>query len=359
MEAEYLEELQQEMNTCIRCAYCFEQCPVIQETRWDTDGARGKVILSYGLLSGELEPSQYIADKLFKCTLCRDCLERCPSKVQILDIITSARADLVEAGFATETHDYVIGNIKQSGNIDGAEEVVPLERDGDIPLFIGCQYSRSNKTRKLIKILEKLGINPQVQKEICCGFPMEALGFRKELEDHKASFRKMFQADEAIALCPSCTIFLNEGYGIKTKHYLRVILERMPEANLGLKVTYHDPCDLSRNLGIVDEPREILKKLGVEVVEMTQSKVDSSCCGGGGGILMSDEPLSNRIAINRIHQAIETGAEMLITSCPTCETVLKKAANTVAQEEGKSITVRSIETIIWKALKSTCASTPV
>ena len=347
----YLKSLESEMNTCIRCAYCFEQCPVIKETQWDTDGARGKVILSYGILTGELEPSQYIADKLFKCTMCRDCLERCPSKVKIIDIIASARADLVEAGFATDTHKHIIGNIGNTGNIDGADEVVPLEQDGDISLFIGCQYSRSNKTRKVIKILEKLGINPKVQKEICCGFPMEALGHLKKLEEHKVTFRNMFQADEAIAICPSCTIFLKEGYGIKAKHYLQVILEKMPEANLGLKVTFHDPCDFSRNLGIIDEPREILKKLGVEVVEMTNSKVGSNCCGGGGGILMSDASLSNKIAINRIHQAIETGAEMLITSCPTCETVLKDAAKVVAQEEGKSITVRNIEVLLWKALK--------
>lgn len=351
MDAEYLEDLQQEMNTCIRCAYCFEQCPVIKETQWDTDGARGKVILSYGLLSGELEPSQYIADKLFQCTLCRDCLERCPSKVQILDIITSARADLVEAGFATETHKHVMGNIKKTGNIDGVDEVVGLERDGEVPLFIGCQYSRSNKTRKLIKILEAVGIKPKVQKELCCGFPMDVLGFHKDLEEHKKEFQDLFKADDAIALCPSCTIFLNEGHGIKTKHILQVLAEKLPEADLGLKVTYHDPCDLSRHLGIIDEPREILRKLGVEVVEMAHSKKDSSCCGGGGGILMSDATLSDKIAINRVHEAIDTGAEMLITACPTCEMVLKTAAKAIGEEGGRSITVRTIDTLIWKAMK--------
>jgi Fe-S oxidoreductase len=352
MDTEYLEELQSEMNTCIRCAYCFEQCPVIKVTKWDTDGARGKVILSYGLLSGELEPSQYIADKLFSCTLCRDCLERCPSKVQILDIIQMARADLVEAGFATDTHNHIMANIKKTGNIDGVDEVVGLERDGDIPLFVGCQYSRSNKTRKMIKILEAVGIKPKVQEELCCGFPMDVLGFQKNLEEHKKEFQELFKADEAIAMCPSCTIFLNEGHGIKTRHILQVLADILPEADLGMKVTYHDPCDLSRHLEIIDEPRQILKKLGVELVEMAHSKKNSMCCGGGGGILMSNAPLSDSIAVNRIHEALDTGADMLVTSCPTCEMVLRTAAKAVEEEEGRSIKVSTIDTLIWKSMKA-------
>lgn len=352
MGSEYLEELQGEMDTCIRCAYCFEECPVIRETRWDSDGARGKVILSYGLLSGELEPSQYIADKLFRCTLCRDCLERCPSKVRILDIITSARARLVEEGFASPTHLQVIENIERTGNIYGDEEVVSLARDGDIPLFIGCQYSsRPNNTRKFIKILEKLGFEPKVVPEQCCGFPMETLGFRKEFEEHSEKFRESFDADEAIALCPTCTVFLNEGHNIRTRHVLQAIADCIPEADLGMKVTYHDPCDFSRGLKILEEPREIIRKLGCELMEMEHNRGNSSCCGGGGGILMSDAPLSERIAITRIHEALDTGADVLITSCPTCEAVLKKAAKTVAEEEGRTIQVRNIEDIIWKGLK--------
>ena len=139
-KSKYLEKYEKQMNMCIRCAYCFEKCPVIKEVQWDTDGARGKVIMSYGLLTGELESSQYIADKLFRCTFCRDCLDRCPSNVEILDIIESARAEVVAAGFATDTHKYIIDNIKKTGNIYGDTEVISQERDGEIPLFVGCQY---------------------------------------------------------------------------------------------------------------------------------------------------------------------------------------------------------------------------
>jgi len=347
-----LQEYEKQMNMCIRCAYCFEKCPVIKEVQWDTDGARGKIIMSYGLLTGDLKPSQYIADKLFRCTYCRDCMDRCPSNLEILEIFTNARTELVDAGFASDTHKYIINNIKKTGNIYGDTEVITPEQKGKIPLFIGCQYlGRPNKTKKYIKILEKLGIQPTVVKEICCGFPMEVLGFKDEYEKHKIDFKKQFPYNDAIALCPTCTVFLKEGHKIKAKHVLQVILEKIPKANLGLKVTFHDPCDFSRGLKIIDEPRKILEKLGVEIVEMKNNKENSRCCGGGGGILMTDQELSNDIAKKRIHEALETGVDMLVTSCPTCESTLKKAAQEISEKEGKTITVRNIEDIIWRGLK--------
>ncbi|MDO9537795.1 MAG: (Fe-S)-binding protein [Thermoplasmata archaeon] len=352
MEAKNLKKFEQEMNTCIRCAYCSEECPVIVQKGWDTDGARGKVALSYGLLSGDLEPTQSIADKLFQCTLCRNCESKCPSGVEVCDIITSARADLVEKGYASDIHNTVIKNIKETGNIYGDTEVMAPLQEGEVPLFVGCQYlSRPNKTKKYIKILEKLGINVKVGREICCGFPMEVLGFKDDLEKHKGQFKVLFPHKEAITLCPTCTVFLRVGHDVDAKHILQIILDKLPEANLDMKVTFHDPCDFSRGLKIIDEPRQILEKLGVEVVEMKNNKGNSSCCGGGGGLLMSDSKLSDDIALARIRQAIDTGADTVITTCPTCETVLKKAATQIKELEGKDIVVRNIEDIIWKGLK--------
>jgi Fe-S oxidoreductase len=132
---------------------------------------------------------------------------------------------------------------------------------------------------------------------------------------------------------------------------MQAILEKLPKADLSMTVTWHDPCDLSRGLGIIEEPRAILEKLGCKVVEMEHNKKESRCCGGGGGILMSDESLSDKIALVRIKEAVETGADTVVTSCPTCETVLKKAAIEINEREGTNMVVRNIEDIIWKGLK--------
>jgi Fe-S oxidoreductase len=102
MVAKHLKNWKNELNICIRCAYCFEGCPVFKITGWETDSARAKIILAYGMLMNDIEPSQYIADKMFQCTYCRDCSERCSANVPVVDVLAAARADLVEAGFASK-----------------------------------------------------------------------------------------------------------------------------------------------------------------------------------------------------------------------------------------------------------------
>ncbi len=144
---------------------------------------------------------------------------------------------------------------------------------------------------------------------------------------------------------------MREEYGMDVKHVLQVIAESIPPANLNIRVTYHDPCDLARGMKIIDEPRKILEKLGVEIVEMENSKLQSRCCGGGGGILISDPFLSDRIAKKRIEEALNTGVDTLVTSCPTCEQVLKKAAAEISETGGKSIVVRNLVDVIWKGVK--------
>ncbi|MGB3340628.1 MAG: (Fe-S)-binding protein [bacterium] len=353
METKNIKSWNDELNVCIRCAYCFEGCPVFKVTGWETDTARGKIILAYGMLVGDLEPSQYIADKLFQCTYCRDCSERCSANVSVVDVLAAARADLVEAGFASDIHKGMAKNVKETGNIFGDKEIKAPVQQGEIPVYIGCQYlARPNQTKMYIRILEKLGVKPLIKDEICCGYPLYALGFRKESDEHRKKFLEMFPEKEIIALCPTCAAYLHEEYKKDVKHITQVILEHIPEKNLGLKATYHDPCDLSRVMNITEEPREILKKLGIELVEMPRNRKTSHCCGGGGGILMSDENLSDDIAILRIKQAIETGAPLLITPCPTCEQVLKKAAAAARENGNGSITVKNLSDIVWKALKS-------
>ncbi len=87
----------------------------------------------------------------------------------------------------------------------------------------------------------------------------------------------------------------------------------------GKKITYHDPCYLGRHNEIYDEPREILKKIsGLELNEMLDSRVDSLCCGGGGGRIWMETPKGERFSDLRLEQAMEVGAEVLVTSCPYC-----------------------------------------
>lgn len=93
---------EKELNKCIRCGYCYELCPLFKSFNWESDTPRGKLLLLYGLITGEIKPSQEIVEKIFQCFYCKNCSDNCSAGVPVTDILTDARADLIEAGFEVE-----------------------------------------------------------------------------------------------------------------------------------------------------------------------------------------------------------------------------------------------------------------
>lgn len=342
-----------DMITCTQCGYCKGVCPGIQCAEgWDSLSPRGKVALSYGVVTGEIPLEKSVADRLFQCVLCGDCFRRCPSGINAPELVKAARVELVEAGFAYDTHRALVENIMRTGNIYGDEAMEVPVSQGQAVVFLGCQYgSRLNKTKKYLKVMEKLGLPARVEGGLCCGYPMAVLGFKRSLEEYKKRFLDRFQSQEMVSFCPSCALFLKEEYDFPVKHVLQVVAEKLKGKEFapnGKVVTYHDSCDLSRGMKITEEPRQILKALGYKVVEMKHNRAQSRCCGGGGGILTTDQLMSTDISEARIQEALETGAETLVTACPTCEQVLRKAASNV--KTGK-IAVKELSDILAEALK--------
>lgn len=99
LELKRLQRWSTSLDGCIRCGYCFEHCPIFKSTGWETDTPRAKLTLLFGLLSGEVEPSDYLAEKLFECFSCKRCESACSSGVPVTEVFTDARADLLDAGF--------------------------------------------------------------------------------------------------------------------------------------------------------------------------------------------------------------------------------------------------------------------
>jgi coenzyme F420-reducing hydrogenase delta subunit/formate hydrogenlyase subunit 6/NADH:ubiquinone oxidoreductase subunit I len=91
-----------ELNKCIRCGYCYELCPLFKTNNWESDTPRGKLLLIYGMINREIEPSQEIVDKIFQCFYCKNCSDNCSAGVPVTEILTDARADLIELGFEVE-----------------------------------------------------------------------------------------------------------------------------------------------------------------------------------------------------------------------------------------------------------------
>jgi len=327
METKYTSNWETEFNICIRCAYCFAGCPIFKELGWEADGARGKLIIAYGLMKGEFEPSQYIADKLFQCTFCKDCMEQCSADIPIPDIISAARADLYDNGYAATGGVKLLDSINKSGNIFG-EDIKPPKFEGEKQVLLGCRLlERTEDSTKYLELLKKLGLKPKTFDETCCGMPFAVLGDKKGFAEQQDKFRESIpnKDEEVICVCTTCIFFIKKKYpDLKATYVIDEILKRLRNypgeiKKLNKKLTYHDPCNVARGMNMVDEPREIMDMIGVELVEMPTSGKKAECCGGGGGLLVSDKPLSEKLAEKRMNQALDIGVDTLVTLCPTCE----------------------------------------
>ncbi len=354
MELQHLKKWQNELHRCIRCAYCFEGCPVYEELDWETDSARGKMVMAFGLLSGELEATQFMADKFYQCTFCKDCVERCSANVSVPDILTAVRADLWNNGFQAEEHKALLQKIERSGNIFDQKLEAP-DFAGEKQVLLGCRLlDREEDSKKYLTILEKLGTKPKTFEESCCGMPFAVLGDTAGFKAQQDKFVGTLENrdEEIICACTTCVFFIRKKYPeLNSKYIINEIVEKLPGykgaiKKLNVTATYHDPCNVARGLDMVDEPRWLLGQLGVDLVEMKTYGKEATCCGGGGGLLVSDQKLADTMALNRVNEALETGAEYLVTLCPTCEFNLHKAA----QEHNLNIKVKNVLDFVYEAL---------
>ncbi|NIT36161.1 MAG: FAD-binding protein [candidate division Zixibacteria bacterium] len=350
---EALQKWEMELNACTQCGYCKSVCPTLADLGWDSTGAKGYLMASYALLQDDLKPDEDVVNRLYTCTMCLDCTRRCETKIEVAPIVEAARASLVKAGLRLPGHEDLVNKVLATGNIYGEEEPAVKPREGEALLYLGCQYAqRPNMVKMFTRILDKLGVKTKIIEETCCGNPLKILGYWDEFEEQKKKFNEMTPDVELITFCPTCTLFLKEEYGRPVKHALQVIAERLADApinKLELKATYHDPCHLSRGAKITKEPRDIMKALGVDLVEMSLAKDLTRCCGGGGGIITSVPDLSGRLAVSRAEQAAATGADTVVTVCPTCELTLRTGAQAIGGGDG--LRVENLLDLVWKAIK--------
>ena len=348
----------EEVAKCTRCGFCLPECPTYTVKRLETHTARGRNAITRAVIEGRLELSDDLAKALFTCLGCGACTVACFPSVQTRDAVWGDRAVLTEHNLHPAIMDKLAESLNEYHNIsedepeDRAEwldladklpaEVVDKEK-AEIIYFVGCVASYFPMAQqipaKLAQIMYDAGLDFTVLggDEWCCGFPLLGAGKPEEVEAikaHNLEKVKATGAKQVIFACPSCYhtwrhLYQPEVELLHASELLhRMVLDgglKLKEVNM--KVTYHDPCDLGRNAGVYEEPREVIKAIpGIEFVELPTNRALSVCCGGGGNVEMVDPELSAAIAQNKIDAIKSTGAEAVVSTCQQCLRTIKSRA---------------------------------
>jgi heterodisulfide reductase subunit D len=382
-----------EIDACTRCGECLNTCPVYAEREDEGFNPRGKIQNlkrfirgQYGLWAKIFGPKKLneedikaLSERIFQCTLCGACDIACPVVINPKDLSIAIRETMVEMGHHPKAAENLKKNLLSDHNIsadDNEDRAEWVEDIGEIPehgfqkdkaeviYFVGCVSSFFPMVQKIpqnfVQIMDKARVDFTIlgEGEWCCGFPLIGAGMSKELEKLKAhNIDKINEvgAKSVVFSCPSCYRTWKELYEsdvelLHSSHLLeRLIKEnKIPLKELNLTVAYHDPCDLGRNSGVYEPPREVLKMIpGVKLIELKNNREKTVCCGGGGNVEMVDPELSAGIAQKKIDEIQDTGADIIVTSCQQCV----RTISTRARKQGIKLKVMDLTEIVMMAMK--------
>ncbi|EMS81486.1 (Fe-S)-binding protein [Desulfotignum phosphitoxidans] len=381
-----------QMDACTGCSMCADVCPAALAAKngrlsgvWRLNELRRIMQTRSGFwqkfFRRQAMPQEQLTtfgDTVFACTLCGRCQQVCPSGIQLKDLWVSLRQDLVHCRAYPKKVDMIAENLAESRNVfdeDNEEraewvEDIPdapahghIKDRADVVYFTGCVSAyfpmAQNIPMAVVNIFDaaKVDFTLLGGEEWCCGFPLLGAGLRdqaKELIDHNLEAVRAKGAQKVVFSCPSCYQMWHEHYPREfelyhiTKFVNQLITSGQLAFNdLSLKVTYHDPCDLGRGSREYQAPRQIIRAIpGIELVEMTNNRENCLCCGGGGNLEMIDTGLSSQIAQAKIKEALQTGAQAIVTSCQQCV----RTMTTYTRRNKIDIEIMDITQLLQKAI---------
>lgn len=329
--------------------------------------------------------------------------------MEVLQPITEFRIKCVEDGKTNPALDKVIAGLRKTGSMvppkgkrgdwaAGLNIKDATRAKVDVLYHVGCLTSYDKDMQKLAKstakILTKAGVNFGIagNAETCCGGRAYQMGYTGDFLNQAKKNMAMIKKAGAKTLVTGCADgyhafkVLYDMYDLKgTLEVLHIseYIDRLikhgklkPRRKMAMSVTYHDPCRLGRlgepwshwkgqkipgdkfvfdppkpyrrgTNGVYEPPRDVLKSLpGIKLTEMTRIKEYSWCCGAGGGVNDSNPDFAVWTAKKRIDEAVATGAEAMVTTCPWCE----KTFNEAIKEMGSNLKVYDIVELVEKAI---------
>lgn len=347
-------KFQETIKACSTCLMCRHACTVGNVTLSDTNLPRGKGLLLLTLQKGLLAWDKRAVEVVYQCTNCHLCREWCPPGWDIAPLMVAARAEVVDAGLTPQAALLVKQKYEGHGNPYGEEhsqlngwiETLPKAENPEVLYIVGSTvaYRRPEIAKSAASIFQHCGTRfAMLEAEPDCGEMLYVLGFQKEARELAIKTLDAIRASGAriiVSSDPTCVETLRHGYrawGIDVPDDLQFLHMSEFLANaiaswalkftrfLEFTVTYHDPCSLGREMKVYDAPREILSAIpGLRLHEMRLNREHSPCCGNGGGVPATFPKIANGAGKNAADIILEAGAQVLVTSCPSCQQILRK-----------------------------------
>ena len=390
-----------DMASCTECGRCQSQCPT-----WHTDKPLSPKLLIMALRDhalanvpkeGNVVGQTISPDVLWSCTTCGACVNECPVDIEHIDHIVNMRRFqvLVESEFPTELGG-TFRNLEKAGNPWGANRAdrnawitecdFPVEViTGALPdeveylFWVGCAGAYEERAKKTTKAVAELlyisGVKFAVlgARETCTGDPARRAGneflyqilARENIDTFNEVYANYKGKKKVVVTCPHCftTIgrdYKQQGFELEMLHHTQLLNTLVktgrlkPVTQSSNSLTYHDPCYLGRHNQIYEPPRELLESTGVELIEMPRNQERSFCCGAGGGRMWMEEKLGTRINMNRVEEAINTGAKEVAVACPFCRVMVSDGVTA----KGSDTNVIDVAQVLLRSVKSESNQSP-
>ncbi|MCK0191543.1 (Fe-S)-binding protein [Arenibacter sp. F20364] len=249
-------------------------------------------------------------------------------------------------------------------------ELFAAGQQPEVLFWVGCAGSFDDRAKKItkafVRILNKANVSFAVlgTEESCTGDPAKRAGNEFLFQMQAVTNIEVLNAYEVkkvVTACPHCFNTLKNEYpslggSYEVVHHTQFLKQLLDEGRIsmeggqfkGKKITFHDPCYLGRANNVYEAPRELIRKLDAELVEMKNCKKRGLCCGAGGAQMFKEpEKGSKDINVERTEQALDTKPEIIAAGCPFCNTMLTDGVKN--KEKESSVAVMDIAELIASA----------
>ena len=249
-------------------------------------------------------------------------------------------------------------------------EMMAQGKEPEVLFWVGCSGSFDDRAKKItkafVRILNKAGINFAVlgTEESCSGDPAKRAGNEFLFQMQAMTNIQVlngYNIRKIVTTCPHCFNTLKNEYpglggNYQVLHHTSFLKQLLEEGKISLeggsykgkRITYHDPCYLGRANGIFEAPRELIRKLDAELVEMKTCKQRGLCCGAGGAQMFKEPEKGDKdVNIERTEQALETQPDIIAAACPFCNTMMTDGVK--GKEKEESIKVVDVAELIARA----------